>query len=291
MKKITFSIATVPLLALFCGNLSPTLLQTRLILDPTKPDSAWSLVWSDECNGDSGTMADDSKWSLTNSGGGFGNNELEFYTNRSANSYYDGQGNLVIKTIKEPYHGYNYTSAKLISQNKGDWTYCKVDIRAKLPKGRGLWPAFWMMPTSSQYGAWPACGEIDIMEERGDIPKRMTATIHFGDPWKFIGQQYELPAPLTFDAGFHNFGTEWDTGTVRFYVDTFLIATRVRSEWYTSGADKATNPNAPFDQNFYLILNTAVGGPNSPYTGNQNPDDAAFPQYMYIDYVRVYKKL
>jgi beta-glucanase (GH16 family) len=253
-------------------------------------DTTWGLVWSDECNGAAGTAPDASKWNLVNQGGGFGNNELEYYTNRTANSYYDGNGNLVIKTMKESYSGSNYTSAKLYSRNKGDWTYCKSDIRARLPKGRCVWPAFWMMPTSSPYGGWPVCGEIDIMEERGDNPGSVGSTIHFGNPWKYIGQSYSLPSKQTFDTAYHNFGMEWEAGTIRFYVDNILFETRVNTEWYCSGANKTTNPYAPFDVNFYMQLNTAVGGPNTPYTGNQNVDDSVFPQYMYVDYVRIYKR-
>jgi beta-glucanase (GH16 family) len=253
-------------------------------------DTAWGLVWTDECNGAAGTAVDGTKWNFVNSAGGFGNGELQYYTNRTANSYYDGNGNLVIKTVKESYSGSNYTSAKLYSRNKGDWTYCKADIRARLPKGRCVWPAFWMMPTSSAYGGWPVCGEIDIMEERGDQPNRIGSTIHFGNPWKYIGASYQLPSGQNFDTAYHNFGMEWEAGTFRFYVDNILFETRLTSEWYCSGANESTNPNAPFDQNFYMQLNTAVGGPNTPYTGRQSPDDAVFPQYMYIDYVRIYKR-
>jgi beta-glucanase (GH16 family) len=253
-------------------------------------DTAWGLVWADECNGAAGTAVDGSKWNMVNKGDGFGNNELEYYTNRTANSYYDGAGNLVIKTIKEAYSGKNYTSAKLYSQNKGDWTYCKSEIRARLPKGRCVWPAFWMMPTSSKYGGWPTCGEIDIMEERGDQPNRVGATIHFGMPWKWLSAGYALPNNQNYDTAYHLFGMEWEAGVFRFYVDNVLFETRTTAEWYCSGASETTNPDAPFDQNFYMQLNTAVGGPSTPYTGNQSPDDAVFPQYLYIDYVRIYKR-
>ncbi len=253
-------------------------------------DSTWNLKWADECNGAANTACDGSKWNMVNSGGGFGNGELEYYTNRTANCYHDGTGNLVIKTMKESYNGSNYTSAKLYSQRKGDWTYCRASIRAKLPKGRCVWPAFWMMPTSSKYGGWPACGEMDIMEERGDNTNSVGGTIHFGNPWKFIGQSYALPNKQTYDTAFHIFDFEWEPGEIRWYIDNTLYETRKASEWYTSGASKTTAPNAPFDQDFYMQLNTAVGGTNTPYTGNQNPDDAVFPQYMYIDYVRIYQR-
>ena len=253
-------------------------------------DTAWGLVWSDECNGAAGTAVDGTKWSMVNQGGGFGNNELEFYTNRTANSYYDGNGNLVIKAINESYNGSNYTSAKLYSQRKGDWTYCKADIRAKLPKGKCLWPAFWMMPTSSAYGGWPECGEIDIMEERGDQPNRIGSTIHFGNPHGQVGASYTLPSAQTFDTAYHNFGMEWEAGVFRFYVDNVLFETITSTQWFCSGANKTTNPYAPFDQNFYMQLNLAIGGPNSGYTGDQNPDNSIFQVYMYIDYVRIYKR-
>jgi len=253
-------------------------------------DSTWNLKWADECNGAANTACDGTKWNMVNSGGGFGNGELEYYTNRTANCYHDGTGNLVIKTMKESYSGSNYTSAKLYSQRKGDWTYCRVQIRAKLPKGRCVWPAFWMMPTASKYGGWPACGEMDIMEERGDNTNSVGGTIHFGNPWKYIGQSYSLPNKQTYDTAFHLFDFEWEAGEIRWYIDNTLYETRKASEWFTSGASKATAPNAPFDQDFYMQLNTAVGGSNTPYTGNQNPDDAVFPQYMYIDYVRIYQR-
>jgi beta-glucanase (GH16 family) len=254
---------------------------------PTDPN--WVQVWADECNGASGSAVDGSKWNLVNSGGGFGNNELQFYTNRTANSYYDGSGNLVIKTIKESYSGYNYTSAKLFSQNKGDWKYCRVQIRAKLPRGRCVWPAFWMMPTSSVYGGWPVSGEIDIMENRGDQMNKVGGTLHYGNPWQYKGASYTLSSG-TFDAAYHTFDMEWEAGVFRWYVDGNLYQTRNHPEWYCSAANESTNPYAPFDQNFYLQLNTAVGGPGTPYTGNQNPDDSVFPQHMYIDYVRVFQR-
>jgi beta-glucanase (GH16 family) len=281
MRKGTFGSRIVALGLLF-GFLATS-------LRAAVPDTGWAQVWSDECNGAAGSAVDGTKWNMVNSGGGFGNGELQFYSNRTANSYYDGAGNLVIKTMRESLSGSNYTSAKLFSRNKGDWTYCKVVVRAKLPKGRCVWPAFWMMPTNSKYGGWPACGEIDIMEERGDRPGSVGSTIHFGNPWKYMGQSYTLPRSQTFDTAYHLFGMIWEAGKFRFFVDTTFFETRVASEWYTSGASKTTAPNAPFDQNFYMQLNTAVGGPNTPYTGNQNPDDAVFPQYMYIDYVRIFK--
>jgi beta-glucanase (GH16 family) len=134
-------------------------------------EDEWELVWSDEFDGANGSAPDDSKWNLVNSGDGFGNNELQHYTNRRDNSFLE-DGSLVIQAKKEDYNNHAYTSAKLTSQHKGDWTYGRFEIRAKLPSGRGLWPAIWMMPTDSVYGVWPKSGELDIMENRGDQMNR-----------------------------------------------------------------------------------------------------------------------
>jgi beta-glucanase (GH16 family) len=287
MLKVASSIALAVLLFSLCADYPS---EADLKRPLASPDSTWTLVWADECNGDSGTAVDNTKWSFETGGSGWGNNELENYTNRIDNSYYDGKGNLVIKTMLENLGGKNYTSARLVTRNTATWTYCRVDIRAKLPTGRCVWPAFWMMPTSMQYGGWPRCGEIDIMEERGDIPNRISSTIHFGNPWKFLSQQYTLSNKQNYCDGYHNFGLEWEAGKIRFYVDDNLLNEMDSTQWYTSGATKAAKPDAPFDQNFYLIINTAVGGPGSGYTGNLEPDNSVYPQYMHIDYVRVYKK-
>jgi beta-glucanase (GH16 family) len=261
--------------------LAPSLLQGA--------DASWTLVWSDECNGAANTAVDSSKWNMVNSGGGFGNGELQYYTNRINNSYYDGAGNLVIKAIKEAYSGSNYTSAKLYSQNKGDWQYCRIEIGAKLPHGRCIWPAFWMMPTASAYGGWPLGGEIDIMELRGDQMTKTGSTLHFGNPWKYISANYFLPSGGFGDA-YHEFDMEWEAGVFRFYVDNNLFITRTHTEWYCSVVPESTNPYAPFDQRFYLQMNLAIGGPGTPFTGNQSPDDSVLPQYIYVDYVRVYQR-
>ena len=271
--------------------LSMILLLTVMILPiHLSAATSWSLIWSDEFNGTNGSAVDSTKWSLVDKGDGFGNGELQYYTPRTNNSYQEN-GNLVIKTIKESYSGKNYTSAKLTSQNKGDWTFGRFEMRAKLPKGRCVWPAFWMMPTNSSYGGWPVSGEIDIMELRGDQMDKIGGTIHFGNPWKYLGQNYFLPSGQSFADAFHIFAVEWDSGQIRWYVDGTLYETRNHTEWYCSAASESTNPYAPFDKNFYMQLNVAVGGPNTPYTGNQSPDDSVFPQYMYVDYVRAYKQV
>lgn len=250
------------------------------------PTDNWQLVWSDEFNGTNGSAPDSSKWNFVNQGGGFGNNELQYYTNRRDNSYLEN-GSLVIVAKKESYSGQSYTSAKLTSKDKGDWTYGRFEIRAKLPQGRGMWPAIWMMPTESVYGGWPKSGEIDIMENRGDQMSKVSGTIHYGNSWpnnSSSGNSYTLPNGPSFADAYHTFAVEWEQGVIRWYVDDILFSTK--TGWFTPD-----NPYpAPFDQKFYMQLNLAIGGTNTPFTGKTSPDDSALPQKMYVDYVRVYAK-
>ncbi|OPH56935.1 hypothetical protein BC351_26335 [Paenibacillus ferrarius] len=250
------------------------------------PTDNWQLVWSDEFNGTNGSAPDSTKWSLVDQGGGFGNSELEYYTSRRDNSYQEN-GSLVIVAKKENYTGQSYTSAKLISKNKGDWKYGRFEIRAKLPQGRGMWPAIWMLSTDAIYGGWPKSGEIDIMENRGDQMDKVSGTIHYGNDWPnntYSGASYLLSSGQSFADTYHTFAVEWEEGAIRWYVDDVLYSTK--TNWFTPSAPYP----APFDQKFYLMLNLAIGGPNTPFTGKTSPDDSALPQKFYIDYVRAYTK-
>lgn len=242
----------------------------------------WKLVWSDEFDGDS---IDKSKWNFVEGGGGFGNNELQYYTSRPENARVEN-GTLIITARREDYGGNKYTSAKLTTQGKGEWTYGKFEIRAKLPEGQGLWPAIWMMPSDmDMYGGWPSCGEIDIMENIGSEPNKVFGTLHYGNPWKYTGKDYYLPDGKKFSDDFHTFELEWLPGEFRWYVDGNLY--QVQRHWYSRNlneADSYTYP-APFDRDFYLQINLAVGG-NLP--GNPK-DDSIFPKSFVIDYVRVYE--
>ena len=241
----------------------------------------WELVWSDEFDGNE---LDTSKWSPQIGDGcpdlcGWGNNELEWYTdsNHSVNG-----GFLTIEAREEQAGGKNYTSSRLRSINKGDWTYGRFEIRARLPSGKGLWPAIWMLPTDpSIYGVWAASGEIDIMELVGDKPAEVLGTIHFGGTWpdnQFTSNTFALDTG-TFSDDFHVFAIEWEAGVIRWYVDDQLYASV--NNWSTSGG---VFP-APFDVDFHLLLNVAIGG-NLP----GNPDaSTVFPQTMVVDYVRVYE--
>jgi beta-glucanase (GH16 family) len=253
------------------------------IASPTStPDpTSWELVWSDEFNQSDGTAPDPAKWNHQQGGSGWGNGELEYYTDSIDNSYIDN-GMLVIKAINEYEMGRDYTSARLTTQFKGDWTYGRFEIRAKLPNTQGIWPAFWLLPSRARYGSGPAGGEIDIMELIGSEPGRSYATLHYGNPPERSSGYYNLPIGETYADDFHTFAVEWEPDEIRWYLDDTLFHTA--TEWFTSARKDAQFP-APYDQDFYLIVNVAVGG-----TWPGSPDETSlFPQMMYVDYVRVYQ--
>jgi beta-glucanase (GH16 family) len=246
----------------------------------------YTLVWQDEFESES---IDESKWSYDLGDGcdisenlcGWGNNELQYYTSRPENAYISN-GNLIIKARRENplYLGqHQYTSARLVTKNKGDWKYGRMEIRAKMPIGQGIWPAIWMLPTDTVYGRWPKSGEIDIMEYIGSEPQKVFGTIHYGhDFWRYTSQDIEL-AQGTFADDFHVFSVLWNEECIQFQMDGINIG--------KPNTRSTTLPTTwPFDQDFHMILNLAVGG-NLP----GNPDNTTtFPQNFFIDYVRVYEK-
>jgi beta-glucanase (GH16 family) len=187
----------------------------------------------------------------------------------------------VIEARQERVMGSNYTSARLNTIVWGQWKYGRFEIRARLPNTQGIWPAFWLLPANLHYGHWPAGGEIDIMEMIGSEPGRVYGTLHFGNPHEMNSGTYDLPIGQDFSDDFHVFALAWEPGLVRWYVDDVLYHTA--DEWFTSGDGEFP---APFDQEFYLIINVAVGGywPGSP------DSTSVFPQYLYVDYVRVYQE-
>lgn len=247
--------------------------------------SEWTLVWSDEFNGPNGSAVDASKWVSETGGGGWGNNELEYYTNRLQNAYQQ-DGNLVIKALQEKYTGAdgvarNYTSARLKTQGKFTQAYGRFEARIKIPRGQGMWPAFWMLGDDIEKAGWPACGEIDIMENIGKEPALVHGTIH-GPGYSGangIGAPYGLAAARPFADDFHLFAVEWEPSAIRFYVDDHLYETR-------TPADLPKGTKWVYDHPFFLLLNVAVGGewPGSPDA------TTAFPQTMLVDYVRVYRR-
>jgi len=246
----------------------------------------YELVWSDEFDGSS---IDASKWGYDLGDGcqlgpnlcGWGNNELQYYTERPENARIE-DGKLVIESRKESplYLGeHEYTSARMVTKGKADFKYARIDVRAKLPIGQGLWPAAWMLPTDTTYGIWPKSGEIDIMEYLGNEPSRVFGTIHYGNNgWRFDSQYYDLEQG-SFHEDFHVFTVLWNENCIQFQVDGINIGTpHSRSTVLPS--------TYPFDQPFHMILNIAVGG-NLP--GNPTPA-TQFPQRMEVDYVRVYQE-
>lgn len=239
--------------------------------------SKWNLVWSDEFPGDS---VDTNKWSFTIGGGGFGNNEQQYYTDSTENAYIEN-GCLVLNAIQESNGEENYTSAKLSSTSS--WTYGRYEFRAKLPGGTGLWPAIWMLPKNINVygGEWPICGEIDIMEYMGSDRDTVLGTLHYGNPWVYNTGYYDING--SFEDDFHDFVLEWLPGEFRWYVDGNLY--QIQQDWYSADSSGTYSYPAPFDQEFYLMLNLAVGG---FFPGDPNPADWTSTKF-YIDYVRVYE--
>ncbi len=235
------------------------------------------MVWQDEFDGDT---IDSTKWNLEVHGRP-ANNELQYYSDSAENAFIE-DGNLVLQAIKleEPYIGRDYTSARMNTIAKANFLYGRFEMRAKLPEGQGIWPAFWMLPAQGKYGNWPSGGEIDIMELLGHEPNKVHASLHWKneDGHEFTSSEYVLPEG-DFASDFHTFAVEWEETEIRWYVDDVLYKTA--TVW-----EHNRNPYpAPFDQEFILILNVAVGGqwPGAP------DETTIFPQQMIVDYVRVYE--
>ena len=240
-------------------------------------------VWCDEFNYEG--LPDTTKWAYNTGGDGFGNNELQYYTNADPDNAYVSDGTLKITALLESYNTNDYTSARLVSKYYGEWTYGKIQVRAKLPSGVGTWPAIWMMPTNSVYGGWPYSGEIDIMEHVGKDPNYVHTTIHTGAYNHSLGTQigYSL-AGTDWESEFHVYEIEWSPGHIETFVDGVSMG--------IFGFNPLANPTVkvtdawPFDIDFYLILNLAIGG----FWGGPTVDDTIFPQSLEVDYVRVYQK-
>lgn len=239
----------------------------------------YTLAWSDEFNSTSLNMTD---WSFENGDGcpgvcGWGNNELEYYTNRPENLFFQ-DGKMIIEARKENFSGKNYTSSKILTRGKKVFKYGRIDIRAMLPKGQGIWPAFWLLPQANTFGGWPKSGEIDLMEMIGHQANRTYGTLHFGPgPGSTqLGRNFTLSSGIFNDA-FHVFSLEWKQNQIKWLVDG------VEYSSYTS-ADFGSN-NYPFNEDFFLIVNMAVGG-NWP----GSPDATTYlPQWLILDYIRVYQ--
>jgi len=248
--------------------------------DPLSNANKWKLVWQEEF--DYTGFPDSTKWSYDTKGNewNWGNNEAQFYTAYKKENAWVSGGTLKITARKEEEGGKHYTSARLMTKGKGDWLYGRFEIRAKLPEGRGTWPAIWMLPTHSEYGGWPKSGEIDIMENVGYDPHTIHGTSHTEKYNHSINTQRsgQINCPDCAEK-FHLYALEWDESEYRIYLDDTLYFTFVNEG---TGSDVW-----PYDKPFYLLLNLAVGG---NWGGQKGIDDSLFPHTYEIDYVRVYQK-
>ena len=242
---------------------------------PTSPTSPAGLIWADEFSGQANSAPDSAKWTYDLGGGGWGNQELETYTNLPANVFVDGAGHLIIRAER---NGSTYTSARLKTQGLFAARFGTIEARIRLPFGQGIWPAFWMLGSNITSAGWPACGEIDIMEHIGREPSINHGSAH--GPGYSGGNSltglYALPGGARFADDFHVFAIQWVPGSIEFLVDGSVYKT-VTTASLPAGAPW------PFDNPFFLILNVAVGGrwPGSPDATTQCPQD------MMVDYVRV----
>jgi beta-glucanase (GH16 family) len=250
-----------------------------------KAPEGYALVWSDEFNGKDGSPPDASKWTYDIGGSGWGNHELEYYTNRRENARIE-DGKLVVTARQEAFAGpdgrkFNYTSARLKTQGLFSQAYGRFEARIKLPAGQAMWPAFWLLGENFASVGWPKCGEIDIMENVGKEPGINHGSLHgpsSANATSDLTATIALPAGQKLSDDFHVYAVEWEPGTVRLYLDAILYATFTSAQWPAGGT-------WVFNHRFFLILNVAVGGdwPGSP------DGTTVFPQTMLVDYVRVYK--
>lgn len=274
-------------------------------------ENDWQMVWSDEFEG---AAIDNSKWSLVTDCWGGGNDERQCYTDAPANSQI-ADGKLIITALHETASGdawpahmraqmpdpdaqatKPFTSAKLVTKGKANWQYGKIEVRAKLPQGQGVWPAIWMLPEEDAYGTWAASGEIDILEavnlgvECDDCEEggenTILGTLHFGGVWpnnRHASTEISRPSVL---AGFHTYGVIWEPGRFRWTYDGEVYGEKVASDWSTTGSSEA---NAPFDKAFYLILNLAIGGGLPEGRALKGVSEEDFPKQLEVDWVRVWQ--
>ncbi len=235
--------------------------------------AGWNLVWSDEFDGNA---VDNSKWGLELQEGDHGSTS---YSSRPQNLFV-ANGCLALQAQKENYNGQPYSSSQVSTRNKASWCYCRIDVRAKLPAGKGMWPAIWLMPVQSAYGGWPSSGEIDIMENLGANTRLDYTTIHFGSGNQSLQKTTNAPANATLSDSFHVYTMIWDSLSFTFYLDSNNYGTI--SQW---SPNNVSFPK-PFDKQFFLILDLVVGG----NWGGMPDNNTVFPQSMLVDWVHVYKR-
>lgn len=271
----------VVLLVILFSSLAFACSSDENITEPKTEDSTkvagYTLVWNDEF--DINGKPDDTKWGYDIGGHGWGNNELQYYTSDSVNVRVNN-GKLEIEAQYYENAAVKYTSARLVTREKGDWLYGKVDVKAKIPSGLGTWPAIWMLPTDWVYGGWPASGEIDIMEHVGYDQNRIHGSVHTQSYNHKIGTQKSSQIVIpTASTDFHVYTIEWDSTKIDFFVDN--------QKYFSFANENKTSDEWPFDKQFHLILNVAFGG---AWGGAQGIDNSCLPAKMEVDYVRIYKK-
>ena len=263
MKAIYFIISVVILF--FCSSTTEK-----------TTESKWKLVWSDDF-GYTG-LPDSAKWNYDVGGHGWGNNELQFYTKQRLENARVEKGYLTIEARKESWEGKNYTSARLITKGKGDWQYGKIEVRARLPKGLGTWPAIWMLASTIKL-RWPDDGEIDIMEHVGYDQGKIHGSVHCKKYYHSIGTQ-KTAQVMVEDCSekFHVYSVEWSKDSVKVSMDD--------NPFFKFANEHSGYEAWPFDNKMHLLLNIAVGG---NWGGQKGVDETIWPQKMEIDYVRVYQ--
>jgi len=274
----------------------------------------WELVWADEFEGDA---LDRSKWTPEESCWGGGNQERQCYTDRPENIVVEN-GSLLLRARKEKFSGparppeiaetpnlvltQEYTSGKVRTRGLHAWKYGRIEMRAKVPGGQGVWPAFWMMPNEDYYGNWALSGEIDIFEgfnlgakcKECDTGRqnRTVSALHFGGLWPdnlYVDQWTRFPGDALPTEDFHVYSVEWAQGLIRFLVNDRVHLTVTADQWNTASQLGEGNPNAPFDQPFYVMMNLAIGGEKIESTNEKGVASDAVPAQFEIDWVRVYQ--
>lgn len=276
IKNRPFPLTALLLSAAVCLSLySCEVEETQMV-----EERSWSLVWSDDFDGPAGQSPDATKWTYDIGTGdnGWGNQELQYYTDRPENVSMDGEGNLEITALRETFGGLPFSSARIKTQGLFEQAFGRFEARIKTPYGPGMWPAFWLLGANIETVNWPQCGEIDVMELRGQAPNLIAGSVH--GPGYSAGNAVSATYGFEnqrFDTDFYVFAIEWGEDYIDYFVDDVLYKRTtpadVPGEWV-------------FDQPFFMILNVAVGGTYVGFPTSQTP----FPQKMEIDYVRVYQE-
>ena len=263
-------------LLLLCGLIPAGSAETAAEYDISS--LTYELVWADEFDTDG--EPDPARWAYDTGGGGWGNGELQYYLSKG-NAWIEN-GSLIIEVKKQKRGTCSYTSARLVTRDIGDWLYCKIEARAKLPSGKGTWPAIWMLPTDWAYGDWPASGEIDIMEHVGYDPDVVVQSVHTKKTHGDSASNRSIQVPGAREE-FHTYGLEWLPDRIIFSIDGKETYTYQKPE---AAEGERASDTWPFDRRMHLLVNLAFGG---TWGGNMGIDEKCLPARLELDYIRVYQ--